>query len=430
MSNIMDEFENNMLISDNPVHEPEEILKNYFEDCSNCYLSDLEKNILPFWLEHGLDKVNGGFFTCVDRDGSLMDTTKSVWFQGRAAYVFALAYNNIKKNDEWLEAARSAIDFIEKYCFDTDGRMFFEISAEGVGLRKRRYLFSECFAAIAMAEYSKATNDKDYAEKALDLFRRIIHYKNTPGLLQPKYSPAVDMKGLSLPMILLNTAIRIREVVNDDLPNSQIEESLWEIKNHFLKPDFKALLENVTSNGEFIDSNAGRTINPGHSIEAAWFIMEEAEYRDNDPELIKLATTILDWSWEIGWDKEYGGLYNFRDCKGLPPQDYSQDMKFWWPQTEALIAALYAFKLTGDLKYYEMHKTIHSYVYRFFPDKEYGEWYGYLHRDGSVAQPAKGNLFKGPFHIPRMMMIASQLCNDININPKLLLQMSEAEIAG
>ena len=90
MSNIMDEFENNMLISDNPVHEPEEMLENYFEDCSNCYLADLEKNILPFWLEHGLDKVNGGFFTCVDRDGSLMDTTKSVWFQGRASYVFAL----------------------------------------------------------------------------------------------------------------------------------------------------------------------------------------------------------------------------------------------------------------------------------------------------------------------------------------------------
>jgi N-acylglucosamine 2-epimerase len=418
-----------MLITNDSVREPEGSLKSYFEDCSKCYLTDLEKNILPFWLEHGLDKVNGGFYTCVDRDGSLMDTTKSVWFQGRAAYVFALAYNKIKKNPVWLEAAGSAIGFIERYCFDTDGRMFFEISAEGTGLRKRRYLFSECFAAIAMAEYSKATNDKAYAEKALDLFRRIIHYKNTPGLLQPKYSPAVDMKGLSLPMILLNTAIRIREVVNDDLPNSQIEESLWEIKNHFLKPDFKALLENVTSNGEFTDSNAGRTVNPGHSIEAAWFILEEAEHRGNDPELIKLATTILDWSWEIGWDKEYGGLYNFRDCKGLPPQDYSQDMKFWWPQTEALIASLYAFKLTGDLKYYEMHKTVHSYMYRVFPDNEYGEWYGYLHRDGSVAQPAKGNLFKGPFHIPRMMIIASHLCDDININPKLLLQVSEAETA-
>ncbi len=130
----------------------------------NAILLILKKNILPFWLEHGLDKVNGGFYTCVDRDGSLMDTTKSVWFQGRVAYVFALAYNKIKKNPVWLEAAGSAIGFIERYCFDTDGRMFFEISAEGTGLRKRRYLFSECFAAIAMAEYSKATGDKSYAE--------------------------------------------------------------------------------------------------------------------------------------------------------------------------------------------------------------------------------------------------------------------------
>ena len=88
-------------------------------------------------------------------------------------------------------------------------------------------------------------------------------------------------------------------------------------------------------------------------------------------------------------------------------------MKFWWPQCETIIASLYAYKLTKDEKYLSIHKLIHEWAYDHFQDKEYGEWYGYLHRDGTVAQPAKGNIFKGPFHIPRMMIKSYLLINEI-----------------
>jgi N-acylglucosamine 2-epimerase len=303
--------------------------------------------------------------------------------------------------------------------------MYFEMTADGKPIRKRRYLFSECFACIAMSEYAQASGDLTYADKALELFKQILYFKNTEDLLPSKYESDFRIKGLSLPMILLNTAMRIREVIADDVLDKEIENSISLIKNDFLHPEFKALLEVTTDTGKFIDSNLGRTVNPGHSIEAAWFIFEEAKYRKWDPELVKLATTILDWSWEIGWDKQYGGILNFVDCKGLPHQDYSQDMKFWWPHTEGIIAALYAYQATGDAKYLAMHQQIHDYTYRVFPDSEFGEWYGYLHRDGKVAQPAKGNLFKGPFHIPRMMIIASELCKQIySSHNQLLLEMS------
>lgn len=169
----------------------------------------------------------------------------------------------------------------------------------------------------------------------------------------------------------------------------------------------------VGPKGELIDTCNGRTINPGHCIETSWFIMEEARHRNWDKDLVQLALQILDWSWEWGWDKEYGGIINFRDCKNFPPQDYSQDMKFWWPQTEAIIATLYAYQATGDEKYLQMHQQVSDWAYAHFPDKEYGEWYGYLHRDGTVAQPAKGNLFKGPFHIPRMMIRGYMLCKEL-----------------
>ena len=387
--------------------------KEYLQQWSSAYREDLLTNIMPFWMKNGWDRKNGGVYTCVNRDGSLMDSTKSVWFQGRFAFVCSFAYNTIERNPEWLEAAKSALDFIEKYCIDTDGHMFFEVTETGEPIRKRRYVFSESFAAIAMAEYSLATGDKLYAEKALQLFKRIKYLTETPGLLTPKYCENVKMQGHSLIMILINTASRIRKVINDPILDEQIDWSVNKIRSSFMHPEFKALLETVGPDGEFINTITGRTINPGHCIETAWFILEEAKHRNWDKELLDMGLTILDWSWEWGWDKEFGGIINFKDCMNLPPQDYAQDMKFWWPQTEAIIATLYAYEATGDSKYLDMHKQISDYTYAHFPDKEYGEWYGYLRRDGSVAQPAKGNLFKGPFHIPRMMIKSYDLCNEI-----------------
>lgn len=342
-----------------------------------------------------------------------MDTTKSVWFQGRFGFIAAYAYNNIEKNPEWLAASKSCIDFIEAHCFDTDGHMFFEVTAEGAPLRKRRYVFSEGFAAIAMAEYALATGEKKYAERALEIFKKTQYFLETPGLLEPKYLPTQPARGHSITMILINTASRIRQVINDPVLTEQIDTSIAALRKYFIHPEFKALLEIVGPNGEFIDTCNGRVINPGHCIETAWFIMEEAKSRNWDKDLTQLALQILDWSWEWGWDKKYGGIINFRDCRNLPPQDYSQDMKFWWPQTEAIIATLYAYQATKDEKYLEMHKQISEWTYAHFPDKEYGEWYGYLHRDGTVAQPAKGNIFKGPFHVPRMMIRSYLLCKEL-----------------
>ena len=387
-------------------------IKKYLGYWAECYREDLVQNIMPFWMKYGLDTENGGVYTCVDRNGELMDTTKSVWFQGRFAYTCCFAYNNIERRQEWLDAAKQTIDFIVAHCFDTDRHMFFEVTADGKPLRKRRYVFSESFAAIAMAEYCKATGDRTYAEKAMQIFREMRKRLTTPGLLEPKYLPTVEMKGHSITMILINVANVLKQVIDDPELDEQTDQSLKSLINNFAHPEFKALLETVGPNGEFIDSINGRLINPGHCIETSWFLMDVAERR-GDKKLLEFALQILDWSWDWGWDDEFGGIINFRDCKGYPQQDYSQDMKFWWPQTEAIIANLYAYKLTGDEKYLKRHRQISEWTYAHFPDHEYGEWYGYLHRDGSVAQAAKGNIFKGPFHIPRMMIRSFMLCNEI-----------------
>lgn len=388
-------------------------VKEYIKSWAESYKKDLTENITPFWMKYGLDRENGGVYTCVDRDGSLMDTTKSVWFQGRFAFICSFAYNNVEKNQEWLDAAKSTLEFIEKHCFDEQGHMYFSVTAEGKPLRKRRYVFSETFAAIAMSEYALATGDQHWAKRAIQVFEDTQRFLATPGFLPAKFEADVKLQGHSIVMILINVGSCIRKVVDDPKLTQQIDESIEKLKKYFIHPEFKCLLETVGENGEFIDTNMTRTINPGHCIETSWFIMEEAKLRGWDKPMFDLALQVFDWSWDWGWDKQYGGIINFCDCKNLPSQDYSQDMKFWWPQCETIIASLYAYLGTGDEKYLYRHERISEWTYAHFPDAEYGEWYGYLHRDGTVAQPAKGNLYKGPFHIPRMMIKGYMLCQEI-----------------
>jgi len=384
--------------------------KEYLQKCSAFYRKELTENIMPFWLQYGLDRKNGGIYTCLDRDGSLMDSTKSVWFQGRFGYVAAYAYNNIEPRQEWLDASLSAIRFIEEHCIDSDSHMFFTVSAEGKPLRKRRYVFSDCFAAIAMAEYSKASGDETYASKALDTFKNIRRMLSTPRFLESKSFEAG--RGHSITMILVNVALVLKQVCDDPCLDEQIRSSAGDIEKYFMHPEFRCILESVTPDGGLIDTCEGRTINPGHGIETSWFLQQAAEVL-GDEHMKEIGLTIFDWQYEWGWDKEYGGIINFRDCKGFPCQDYSQDMKFWWPQCEAIIASLYAYIASGDDRYLEIHRKANEWALEHLRDSEFPEWFGYLHRDGTVAQSAKGNIFKGPFHIPRMLVISHLLCNRI-----------------
>ena len=374
------------------------------------YRDGLIGNTMPFWEKHAPDRERGGFMTFLDADGSVVSTDKPMWVMGRITWLFAKLYNTVEPRDEWLQLAKHGIDFMQKYGFDSDGRMFYAVTRDGRPLRKRRYLFSETFGVIALAEYAKASGDEGCLQQARDLYRLILHYHRTPSLLEPKMFPGTrKLKSHAMPMILLATTQVLRQVSQDDEYEKVVDASINEVFGHFVKPEFKALLENVGPQGEFLDEPVGREVNPGHAIETAWFILEEARHRGNDQHLVKKACQILDWSLEIGWDEEFGGIFYFRDCKGKPCPQYEHDMKLWWPHNEAIYATLLAHQLTGESRYAEWHRKINDWAYTHFPDRENGEWFGYLHRDGTVSSTIKGNMWKGPFHLPRMELYCWKL---------------------
>jgi len=294
--------------------------------------------------------------------------------------------------------------------------MFFSLTREGRPLRKRRYIFSEIFAIIALAAYGKAARDDRSKQEALDLFKRVLGYLETPGALPPKTDPEVrPMKGLSVPMCLLVTAQELRKAVADPLLDRVIDRNIADVERDFMKPEFKCVLETVGPNGEFLDNFDGRLVLPGHAIEVGWFILEEARLRGGNRRLIDIGTKIIDWSFELGWDRECGGLYYFRDARGLPVTEYNQDMKFWWPHNEAIIGSLLAYQLTGDEKYARWHAAVHDWAHAHFADPVHGEWFGYLRRDGSVSTALKGNMWKGFFHLPRMQWYCWQRLEEMGV---------------
>lgn len=368
------------------------------------YRDGLLDDVIPFWLRHGVDREHGGFFSALDRDGSIIDTDKAMWMQGRFTWLLATLCLEVERRDEWLDAARHGVEFIRKRGFDDDGRMWFHVTRDGAPIRKRRYVFTECFAAIALAAYARASGEERAAEEAGELLRVIERHLQTPGLIKPKHVPGTrPMKAIGPPMILLNLAQVFRRTIDHASAEPLIDACIDEIRQHFVKPDLEVVMENVGPNGEILDHFDGRLLNPGHAIEAAWFILEEGRIRRAD-DLVALGAHMLDWMWVRGWDTEYGGLLYFRDLHDKPVQEYWHDMKFWWPHAETLIATQLAYELTGAQRYASMFEDVHAWTWKHFPDPEYGEWYGYLHRDGRISVPLKGNMWKGPFHIPRMLL--------------------------
>lgn len=376
------------------------------------YRQMLLEDVLPFWLRHGFDTQYGGIYTALDRDGSLLDSDKSVWFQGRALWVYATAYRQLAQRDEYRMVCDSLVSFIESYCFDpADGRMYFRVTKDGKPVVKRlRYVFSETFAILGFAAYSRAFNKPEYAQKAFELLLKVETLLSTEGALIPKFERL--SRSFGLPMILLNTVQELRSALPERAEEltRRIDGYLTEIETYFVRPEMKIVVEQCNMDGSLdLDHFEGRQLNPGHAIEGAWFILNEARNRGNDPKLTKLGLTMLNWMWERGWDTQYGGIIYFRDALGKSASEYWHDMKFWWPQCEAVLANLMAYKLTGEQTYRERFQLVDQYIKDYFVDTQYGEWYGYLHRDNSLSTPLKGTMYKGPFHIPRMYLVCCQL---------------------
>ena len=270
---------------------------------------------------------------------------------------------------------------MENYCINpgTGGRMYFTVTADGKPLRQRRYYFSEAFYCIANAEYYGVTGEAEHlerAKRAYEIYWSMSQGNPDPAGTGPKTIPETRTgRSLGIPMIFLNVTGVMRRVDPDNasLYDARAQQCIHDIFAYHHKPELGCTLENVGPNGEFrSEITEGRMVNPGHDIECSWFLMEQANLY-GDRELHGKAQEIFRMAIEAGWDNEYEGLLYFRDCLGNPPEAYEHDMKLWWPHDEILIAAMMAYRDTGDEYYLNWFKRTLEYCQKVFSDPAYGE---------------------------------------------------------
>ena len=365
------------------------------------YLKELTQEVVPFWEKYSIDRENGGYFTCIDDQHKVFDTDKFVWLQARQVWTFATLYDRLEKKQTWFEIARSGSDFLEKYGHDGNYNWFFSLKRDGQPLVVPYNIFSYTFACMAMGKMHHITGEDKYKTAVDQTLKKITQRAVKPKDRWDKsYPDARPLKNFALPMILCNLYNEMEDLVPEDEKEQRTHGCVNEIFDLFWDQERGVIQENISPDGSFSDTFDGRLINPGHGLEAMWFIMDlgvQLDRKDWIDRSVEMALSIV----EKGWDKEHEGIFYFLDAQGHPPQQLEWDQKLWWVHLEAMICFLKGYELTGSDACWEWFEKIHHYTWSHFRDsKRGGEWYGYLNRSGQVLLPLQGGKWKGCFRTP------------------------------
>ena len=382
---------------------------NYnFSDLATLYKNTLLNNVIPFWENYSLDWKYGGYFTCLDREGKVYDTDKFIWLQNRQIWTFSMLYNRLEKRNNWLEIASNGAKFLAGKGRDQEGNWYFSLHQTGQPLVQPYNIFSDCFAAMAFSQYAIASGETIAQEIAVQAYNNVLSRRENPkGKYNKIYPGTRNLKSLAVPMILANLSLEMDWLLHSDQLEDILDQTVQEIMTDFLDDEQGLMYENVTPNGSFVNCFEGRLINPGHGIEAMWFVMDIARRRQN-LKLINQAVDIMLNILKFGWDQEYGGIYYFLDRQGYPPQQLEWSQKLWWVHLESLVALAMGYGLTKREECWQWYQKVHDYTWQHFPDLEYGEWFGYLNRRGEVLLNLKGGKWKGCFHVPRALYLCGQ----------------------
>ncbi len=376
-----------------------------FQELAKLYKDTLLDNVLPFWEQNSIDREYGGYFTCLDRTGKVYDSDKFIWLQNRQVWTFSMLYNQLEQRSAWLKIATHGANFLAEHGRDELGNWYFSLDRAGQPLVQPYNIFSDCFAAMAFSQYALASGESWAKDVAMQAYQNVLRRKDDPkGKYNKTYPGTRSLKSLAVPMILANLTLEMAWL----LPSAELERVLAltvkEVMTDFLDAERGLMYEHVAPDGSHVDCFEGRSINPGHGIEAMWFIMDIA-HRQQDSATINQAVDVVLNILEFAWDERYGGLYYFMDAEGHPPQQLEWDQKLWWVHVETLVALSMGYRLTGRIECWEWYQRVHDYTWSHFADPEAGEWFGYLNRQGEVLLNLKGGKWKGCFHVPRALFM-------------------------
>lgn len=398
-------------------------IKNHWLDSDrqkklcDLYRGHLLEAVVPFWEQRTEDKECGGYLTCFDRSGHVTDTDKYIWFQGRQLYMFSALYSQVEQQPQWLRLARVGRDFIVKHAYAGGGRWHYQLDRKGVSKRGTISIFTDEFVLQGLCEFAVATGeDRDLSLicETYDEMERNVHAPDFKDIFHGVWSPQFKRHGIY--MIALNTAAVVEQVLGQQRVRSLVDHCLEQILHVFAKDDYEVLFESVGPDGQVIDDDEGRVLNPGHALESMWFCIEEGVKRC-DRSITDRAAKIIDWMYRLGHDSECGGIVSFLDSSGREPKqmDWHKETsmmwhdKAWWVHSESLYALALAAVQTGDEVGFNRFLDLQCWCLDHFYDADYGEWYPELHRNGQPKLTDKGTIWKACYHLPRALMKTMQL---------------------
>ncbi|XP_003802599.1 N-acylglucosamine 2-epimerase isoform X1 [Otolemur garnettii] len=382
--------------------------------------------VLAFWTKHSHDQEHGGFFTCLGHDGQVYDDLKYVWLQGRQVWMYCYLYRKFQRfhHSGLLDAAKAGGEFLLRYArvAPPGKKCAFVLTRDGRPVKVQRTIFSECFYTMAMNELWRVTGEGHYQREAVEMMDQIVRWvrEDQSGLGQPRLAGAPAVEPMAVPMMLLNLVEQLSEA-DMELAAQYAELGNWctqRLLQH-VQRDGQAILENVSEDGKELSGCLGRHQNPGHALEAGWFLLRHSIQKGD----LELRAHIIDkfllLPFHSGWDPEHGGLFYFQDVDDFCPTQLEWAMKLWWPHSEAMIAFLMGYSDSGDPALLHLFYQVAEYTFRQFRDPEYGEWFGYLNREGKVALTIKGGPFKGCFHVPRCLAMCEEMLGVLLSRPAL-----------
>lgn len=373
------------------------------------YLLD---DLIAFWTARTGDPEHPGHLHLFDRQGKVTGTDKYIWCQGRQTWMFAALYNQFEQRDDWLALARTGRDLLVHHAHAGDGRFHYLLARDGTVQDASRSWFTDTFALAGLCEYALATGSDEDLPLIRTTFESWFANLHRPGFTEHHHFQLdPNLRYHAIPMILLGLTPTVRALLRDKRIDALAEEALCRVLWCFAKDEHQVLFEVLDSSKGVLDTNQGQTINPGHALESMWFCLEEALHR-KDRRAIDRAVQVTRWAYDNGLDREHGGLFAFTaPTGGRPPGDgpindfgETWDTKIWWVHCEALYALALAALTADDADLWQAFLDQHAYWQRTFADREYGEWYAYLDRDGAPRVADKGTWIKSAFHIPRALM--------------------------
>lgn len=380
---------------------------------------ELLDNVLPFWLNHGRDLVNGGFNTTLDRTGIVTSCEKNIWMQARQVWMFSRVYQRIEQREDYLEMAQRGMRFLlESRAYAGNGRWNYLLSDDGREVQQGTIsIYTDCFALMAICAYIEISGDDSLRHIAMDTYHVLVKNLQNPDfsdIFPQTHKPGILIHGI--PMIALNALGESAAIVGDETSLPIRRFCMDQIMRLCYDPDYNCIRERRHIDGSPV---SGETlINVGHNFEALWFVLEQAkglERQDFHEQAMRMIPDIL----ARAWDPRHGGILFILDTQ-RPEPDYQDwnvqramkwDDKVWWTHAEALCALAYAYRLSGDKQMLHHLTSLWDYCMEHFSDSVYGEWYSVLHRNGRIRLANKGGLQKAAFHVPRSLYTMLLLLN-------------------